>query len=250
MLPFFKILGITIYTYPMLMGIAWGVAYHVMTNDLSKLDIKFKYIIFFFLGLLVTSWIGAKVFFIFSTQGISTDEFIFKSNFWLGGGFVFYGGLIFGILFLILFQYFNRLSIDFYNTLIPALCFGHAIGRIGCFLAGCCYGIATDSFIGVHMHGVERIPVQIFESIALIFLGFIFQKKIRDRYLLLMYLGAYSLVRFCLEFMRGDKIRGVWVYHMSTSQIISLVIGLLTISIYFIKISTKKKINSKRIYEE
>jgi phosphatidylglycerol:prolipoprotein diacylglycerol transferase len=90
---------------------------------------------------------------------------------------------------------------------------GTAVGRIGCFLNGCCYGKVTQSAIGVTMVGAKRHPVQLYESALMLLLAgvvFAIRKQPRERgRLWRMVLLGYAIVRFNLEFFRGDPVRHV-----------------------------------------
>ena len=227
------------------MGIGWGMAYNLSTQQWQKLGLNTKSLqIFTSLSFLV-GWIGAKVFFlIFSTP----DQVLYYAkevNFWLGGGFVFYGGFVFVLLFALLYFYKKKdLSIKDLGLLIPGITIGHAIGRIGCFLAGCCYGSETQSVFSIHSNGHDRYPVQLIEAIGL-FVIYIISKKLlnkergRER-AALVYLIGYSLLRFFNEFLRGDEIRGLYS-GFATSQWISLVILVITFSV----VTVQKLNNSK-----
>ena len=217
MLPYFKFVDILIYTYPLMMGIAWGVSFNIFKGLLAKHNPTFKKANLYFGGVFIASWIGAKLFFILTTKSISPDQYALSANFWLGGGFVFYGGLIFGLLFSILFIFATKQKIQDLNTLVPPLILGHGLGRIGCFLAGCCFGKEWNLLF------FQRYPVQLLEAFSLFALSVyslrLVQKK---RSPIVFYIISYSILRFVLEFMRGDLIRGVWSFGLSTSQIISM----------------------------
>jgi phosphatidylglycerol:prolipoprotein diacylglycerol transferase len=149
-------------------------------------------------------------------------------------GSVFYGGLIGGIaaacIYLKLKKYDVLYFLDFMTPCIPLF---HFWGRIGCFFAGCCYGV--ESKIGFTFHhsviisanDVNRFPVQLLESFYNIILFFILitvlQKNLFKGKLLLLYLLMYSSGRFMIEFFRGDVYRGI-LFYLSTSQWISLII--------------------------
>jgi len=139
------------------------------------------------------------------------------------GSITFLGGLIGGISsFLILLKYFypyeNKDIRKLMNTIITGVVLAHAFGRIGCFLAGCCFGIPTDSVLGVvfphgHAHvtypGLEVYPTQLFES-AFLFILFAALHNIEKfkTMELEVYLIGYGTWRFLIEFIRGDD-RGV-----------------------------------------
>lgn len=107
----------------------------------------------------------------------------------------------------------------------------HAFGRIGCFFSGCCYGIESEfGFVTYNAtvsscNGVVRFPVQLLSALLLFALSgslfVLFKRNILKGKLLFVYLGAYSVGRFFIEFLRGDEIRGkIWIF--STSQFISI----------------------------
>lgn len=163
------------------------------------------------------------------------------------GGMVFYGGLIGCLIVLLIYvrkkdQIFRETVFDAFAVSIPLF---HVFGRIGCFLAGCCYGVPshfgfiTNSNVGnPDINGVRRLPVQLIESFCclLIFLVLIYlfrKEKLKGR-LILVYLLIYPVTRFVLEFWRGDAIRG-FIFGISTSQFISLILIIVSLSVLFIK---------------
>lgn len=151
-------------------------------------------------------------------------------------GMVFYGGLIGAMVAIIVYTRKTKLPVlehmDLYVPIFPLF---HTFGRIGCFLAGCCYGIESDfGYAHTHSNGVvvNRFPVQLLEA-GLNFLLFLvificFIKGIRKGRLLQIYLLVYPVIRFCDEFLRGDAIRGKFLI-FSTSQWISIILFIITI---------------------
>ncbi len=151
------------------------------------------------------------------------------------GGFVFYGGLLGGALGLWIYARQFRMDIgnftDLYATVLPL---GHALGRVGCFFAGCCYGIPWEyghvyhSTVGMTPLEIPLLPIQLIESGILLVL-FVVQlilylqnkKKWRNT---VLYIGAYPVIRFVLEFFRCDTERGI-LLGLSTSQWTSLAIS-------------------------
>lgn len=222
-----------------MMGMAWGVSYHIFKELVLKYESQFKSINSYFIGVFLSSWIGAKIFFIFTTTTIASHRYTQTANFWLGGGFVFYGGLIFALAFTTLFVKIKKINIkhsNFLGVLIPPLAFGHSIGRVGCFLTGCCYGKAWPNGL------MTAYPVQIFEAVFLIIIGFVGLMLLKkQKSPLLFYILSYSSSRFLLEFLRGDTIRGIWFFGLSTSQIVS--IFLITVTcIAFVLLRYKRKL--------
>jgi len=152
----------------------------------------------------------------------------------LHGGMIFYGGLIGGIFGALLGARLARTKlVDFLNPVVPALPLAHAFGRIGCFCAGCCYGVPTSSCLGVvYVHpvggaptGVSLLPVQLFESglnLLIFLLLIVFTRKTKSKTLALpVYILCYGCVRFFLEYCRYDSVRGS-LLGLSTSQWVSI----------------------------
>ena len=166
-------------------------------------------------------------------------------------GFVFYGGLIGAILFMMLAGKFHDIQVWYYLRrfifMIPIM---HAFGRVGCFFAGCCYGRPYHGFGAVvfpegsqALSGVELFPVQLVEAILVMILAIVLillEVKKKFYYTIETYLITYSVIRFILEFMRYDAVRGE-AFGLSTSQWISIVVFIGTV----ISITYRKKKDKK-----
>ena len=224
----------TLYAYPLFMGLAWGVGYYLTRYLFEKNNINTNPLIPLFIGVFLTSWIGAKVFFLAFSSQQKTYQYLYTNEFWLGGGFVFYGGLIFALIFYFIYSlWLKKFPFNETRFLAPGLIFGHAIGRVGCFFTGCCYGAQCDLPWAVKMHGQWIHPVQLYEAFGLFFIGYLSLRWITSKkenlYVITHYLLLYSLLRFVVEFFRGDLIRGVYWSSLSTSQIISLSLFLIAL---------------------
>lgn len=222
------------YTLMIIIGIICSVV--VLTLYLKHRGFKRNTIIdvlactFFTIAL---GFIGAILFQNF--YDLVTDPENFKFSFKM----TFYGGLIIGILvFILIFNFYVKKHNDIRIreiAIVAPVCItvAHAWGRIGCFLAGCCYGKATDSWIGIDFPGLgKRIPVQLIEAIFLfiltaVLLVIIFKTKFQ--YTLNLYLAAYSIFRFVIEFFRGDAERGGTLFGLYPSQIVCVVIWIVFI---------------------
>ena len=184
------------------------------------------------------SFVFAKLFYIFVTYPINLiPKLIYKmftdpKNFPMSGGFVFYGGVFGGAL-----GYFVGTKIakckftDFNETLTFLVAFVHSFGRLGCFCAGCCYGIHYNGPFAIRYvnpispvePNVGIFPVQLLESaLLMIFAITMFILIMKNKKVTIFYYTIYySIVRFCLEYLRGDVERGkLWIF--STSQWISI----------------------------
>lgn len=156
----------------------------------------------------------------------------------VSGGFVFYGGLLGAVCAVkTASRYFSLDYVKTLSLLTPAMPLAHALGRVGCALVGCCYGRETGLCIGISYadslyapNGVRLFPVQVMEAIAdLVIFGALVHVLLKraDDYeragVFEKYLVMYACVRFLLEFLRGDLVRG-HLGALSTSQWISVII--------------------------
>lgn len=156
-----------------------------------------------------------------------------------------HGGVLVGALTLVLAA--RRFKMPLGATLdahAPALALGQALGRLGCFLAGCCFGAPTDGALAVTFHdlaahrisgtplGVPVHPVQLYDALAHFALAALLAHlHLRRRTpsglflegrLLGVYFGLEGVVRFSLEGLRGDLGRGVWAFGLSTGRLTAL----------------------------
>jgi phosphatidylglycerol:prolipoprotein diacylglycerol transferase len=157
----------------------------------------------------------------------------------LQGGLVFYGGPLAGIpAGWIASRRFRLSPFAVADLAAPALTLGHALGRMGCFLGGCCFGRPWDGpwavtfthFLAPAAHPpVPRHPVQLYEALVLLALSLATQlgwtRARRAGQIGLAYVAAYGCWRFAAELLRGDELRGyVLPGLVTTSQAIALVL--------------------------
>jgi phosphatidylglycerol:prolipoprotein diacylglycerol transferase len=161
------------------------------------------------------------------------------------GGLAFHGGLLTGILAAWFFIERNKMPLwKTADIFAPYIALGQAIGRIGCFLNGCCYGRPTNLAIGIHLpgHMFRLHPVQLYSSIFLI-LVFVLLKKVYknkrfDGAVFFSYLIMFSFGRFFVDFFRGD-LRTI-LFGLTTSQFIS--IGIFAMAFFFLVMRSRNKI--------
>ena len=240
---FIEVFGkqIPLYGLMIVSGIALAnvIAYFVVKK--RKLDMNDLAIIEAFGGGM--GFLGAKLMYLFVSIDVDWSRFFEKEYFemLMSGGFVFYGGVLLGIPAAIWFGKINKInSFDYLRALVFLIPFCHAFGRIGCFCAGCCYGVPYDGAIAVTfplgtapslVEEISRYPVQLVEAGCLFLLAGILafmDLKLKSRFTVEAYLILYAFIRFALENYRGDGIRGIYG-PFSTSQWVS--IGMLAIGI-------------------
>lgn len=187
---------------------------------------------------LIGGLIGAKLLYLFMALPTLIRYFAYFSGSFsalyalLAGGYVYYGGLLGGVFTLWLYsRQFKTPFLPYLDHAAVFLPLAHAFGRIGCFFAGCCYGIPYRGSCAVTfppetfgLGGVALFPVQLLEALLnfLLFLGlfFAFRKGCKPGQAAAAYLLCYAPLRFSLEFLRYDGSRGsLWLF--STSQWIS-----------------------------
>ncbi len=189
--------------------------------------------------IMISGLVGARLLYVCLEWGY------FRDNLWKiiippYSGFVYYGGFIGGFLATLYFLWSRKMNTwKTGDILAPAIALGQAIGRWACFFNGCCYGgpvrsnflpglvYPTGSDPCLQYGAVPLHPTQIYESLGclLIFALLLWKEKRKsfDGQLIWGYVVLYGVLRFLLEFLRGDD-RGAMVGWVSPSQWISLVL--------------------------
>jgi phosphatidylglycerol:prolipoprotein diacylglycerol transferase len=178
------------------------------------------YIIF---GALIGAVIGAKL------LDFIVDYRYFIANFWsietIFYGKTIIGGLIGGVIGVKITKKIYKINAKKGNLFAPAIAIGDAIGRIGCFLRGCCYGKPTSLPWGVNFgDGILRHPTQIYESIFMLGM-FVYleiiknRKEIKPGQLFKILMVSYFIFRFFIEFIRVEE---AILFGLTAFQIISL----------------------------
>lgn len=220
-----------------LLGIAACLIYYpcaVKRRTIPKADMELAWIYS-----VVGSFVGAKLLWLLTVWQEFVEElpYLFKIpgaflEKYLSGGFVFYGGLFGALLAAWLYCRVNRLSFwELCRCMLPILPLFHAFGRLGCFCMGCCYGCPSAAF-GISFtcseiapNGVPLLPVQLIEAAGELLLFLVLHLKARQpnngKGMLCIWLISYGLLRFILEFFRGDGYRG-FLGALSVSQVLSI----------------------------
>jgi phosphatidylglycerol---prolipoprotein diacylglyceryl transferase len=183
---------------------------------------------------LLVGILGARILFLLTNFGYFLGRPGEILSFW-SGGLVFYGGFL--LVLPMLFFFFRNRGIAWktgLDVLAPGLALGHGIGRIGCLAAGCCHGSYCEYPWAVHLNtdlvepalrGLPVHPVQVYESVGLILLSagllWLYRRKPASGTVAAAYVMGYALLRFLVEFFRGDSIRGS-AFGVSTSQLLAL----------------------------
>ncbi|HEX5736397.1 MAG TPA: prolipoprotein diacylglyceryl transferase [Blastocatellia bacterium] len=236
----FKIPGIdvTIHTYGFLLAIAFILALWMTARLAARDGLPKNRVYDLGLYILLSALVGAKVVMLITEWNEPGGGWkrVFSLDLLSSGG-VFYGGLLFALLTSVLLMRLYKLPWrKTADAFAPGIALGHAIGRMGCFSAGCCWGKPTDSWIGVHftqkaseLTGVPidsaLVPTQLIEAMVnvliLVFLLWLTKRRRFEGQVIFAYLMIYSVARFIIEFWRADP-RGE-AFGLSTSQLISVI---------------------------
>ena len=247
MYPYLSLFGKTIGTYGLCMVIGFFLVCFFAWYRGKSLGLKIEDILltaaFALLGALVG---GGGLYILVTYSAEEIVEFIRQGNFgFLMSGIVFYGGLIGGVLGAFAgIRVANCPFCAVERAAVPFVPLGHAVGRVGCVMAGCCYGFEYEGIFALHYpHSVSGLdpaqgyfPIQLLEAllncVVCVTLVLLSQKKLRTFDLLFAYFGLYAVERFVLEFFRGDAVRGIY-FSLSSSQWISVLL-LLACGIYLL----------------
>lgn len=196
------------------------------------------------LGLLIvlSAGVGSKLLTAWDYPGFYSGDWThFLSDQILGRGGVFYGGFLLAVACSAVYcRLVNLPGWQVADSVAPGLALAQGLGRVGCFLAGCCWGTPTQLRFGVIFRselahtitgvplGVRLHPTQLYEAaVVLLMIPFLMWLRKRRSFsgqVILVYVLFYAVARFLLEFLRGDP-RGYHFHHLlSTSQLIGLFI--------------------------
>lgn len=234
----------TIYSYGLTLVAAFLVSAYLASKEAKKQKINPDEIYNFSFLALFSGIIGARTFFVVEHLSFYLEnpiEIVKLQN----GGLSWFGGLFLGAAVSIIYLNYRKLPVlKILDLFAPYIALGHAIGRIGCLLNGCCFGKETQSF-GIFLPGHEHllIPSQIYSSLALIFifvfLRFLQEKPHKQGAIFLVYLLLYSFKRFFIEFLRGDNPQ--IYFGLTLFQYLSMIVFLFAL----LKIIFNKKLFSK-----
>ncbi len=231
MLPSFNAFGLTIPMYGVMSAL--GMLAALILIGITRKFTRFSedQALSAALWAIIAGFLGAKILYWITEmkQIVADPSFLLHT---LREGFVFYGAFIGGLAGIAIYAARKKLPFfAFTDYFVPGLVLGHAFGRIGCFFAGCCYGIECALPISIVFPagavapaGVPLLPTQLMESaflfILCVILVLILKKRKPFATVTAWYMVLYGVWRFTIEFFRNDD-RG-FVGALSTSQFISI----------------------------
>ncbi len=246
---------ITIYTYGFLIALGAVLAFIYTGYQAKKqYNVSWETTQWLITLLIIAAVVGGKIFIFFEDpSGYLQHPGKLLDNF--ANGFVFYGSFIFAIpTMLWFFRHYKLPTLGMLDIIAGTTLIVHGTGRLGCFMAGCCYGVPTDGFISVTFTDPHCVaeplntplhPTQLYSSLMIFtILAFILFMKKRKKFegqLFLTYLMLYAVGRSIIEIFRGDLSRGFVIDGvLSNSQLIAGLFFLVALYFY-IKLSKKAK---------
>jgi phosphatidylglycerol---prolipoprotein diacylglyceryl transferase len=284
---FFRFQGQGFHMWGLMLMFAFTASILVLNKRAKKVGIDPDLLVMFYQIIIIAALIGSRLLhFVFAEPGLFFANPLVFFDF-DQGGFAFYGGAIGGAT--AGSWYIRRQNIPFWKFLdaaAPTLMLGLAVGRMGCFFAGCCHGRVVDAVqtgtllslpggsvvtldglpliafnfvagVGVgSTHGVPIFPTQAFESLGAFsvfaFLSWLWLKHRRfDGLIFGVLLMLYPILRSTIETFRGDVVRGTdWFGLFSTSQLVSIPTFLFGLGIVLVRMRAGFQPESPFVYEE
>jgi phosphatidylglycerol:prolipoprotein diacylglycerol transferase len=242
----FQFGGLTIYWYGILVALGFLAGFWTASRRAPREGISPEKISDLGMWLLVGAIVGARLLHVISYW---RQEFAAKP--WTEifmvqhGGLVFYGGFMGSSLATIIYSRVKKLPLwKLADVLAPSIPLGHAFGRFGCLMTGCCYGIPSTVPWAIRFpedhetKGVPVHPTQIYEALlnfALYgFLAWLFRRKRFDGQIFAVYLLGYAILRSIVESFRGDYRPAEYTGALSPGQVISIFIFIAGIGLWFV----------------
>ena len=249
----FQVFGLNVHWYGIMVALGFLASLAVLEYKRGYARMTSDQVIDLSIIIVVCGIVGARIAYVIQFF----DQF--RNDFWKviridQGGLVFYGGFILAAL--VIFRYVRKHKLCMSRILdicAPAMAIGHAFGRVGCFVQGCCFGRPCQAFgvvyppgtapaarypdlnsvfLNIKLYGkaaassLQLLPVQLFEAAGNLLLGlallFLFRKIRKSGMIAACYFVCYGIMRFILEFFRGDHTDRI--IGMTRAQLIGLFI--------------------------
>ncbi|MCL2374899.1 MAG: prolipoprotein diacylglyceryl transferase, partial [Firmicutes bacterium] len=253
----FSIGSLNINTYGLMLGLGITFGLLIMWFLCKRFKVPEKTYYFYFIIMVISTVIGLFGAWAFQQIYRAVEASVNNTQFEVGTDLTFMGGLVLGVTFFVVLTVIcapQNAKKDFWKVssyCAPGVIMALAIGRMGCFFAGCCWGITTNTGWDVMFNFVTRggtigtrtaLPVNLFEAIFSFILAIIMILMIvrfnKEKYTLFVLGGGYAIWRFAIEFARGDP--RAQAFALSPSQIQSIILLAVTIALMVLMIVFRK----------
>lgn len=241
----FRLGSLNIYAYGVFIAIGFILGFFLALRRGRIEGIPTERIIDLFFFVVLSAMIGSRALFVLINFKDYRHQPFQMFSLW-EGGLVFYGGLILATAVSLIYMWRTRLPVwKMADLFSPSIALGLFFGRLGCFLAGCCYGKETSLPWGVTFTDPSSLarlhlslhPTQLYEGIGSLFLFFFLIWKRRSKtfegQIFWLFLLLYSVLRFLIEFLRDDPRGFFFGGWLSTSQGIGIFLALTSLFMLF-----------------
>jgi phosphatidylglycerol---prolipoprotein diacylglyceryl transferase len=247
--------SLNLYTYGLFVAIGFLTAMQVSKINAKSHGISRETISDIFFVILISAIVGARLLYVLINLDFYKNNLLAVFQIW-NGGLVFFGGFLAAVLASLV--YLKKLDLNVWKTadiIAPGIAIGHAVGRIGCLFAGCCYGKVCQLPFAIqftHPRSLAPLniylhPTQIYSMISNLILFFMLlwlqKRKKFDGMVFLIYIMLYSLFRSFIEFFRGDFRGDFFLDFISMSQGIGFVVS---IAAFFFLIKLSRSSNGTK----
>jgi phosphatidylglycerol:prolipoprotein diacylglycerol transferase len=236
-----------IYAYGFFIVVGFAAATFLAVLRVRKSNIKISFEnateLFFYTAL--SALLGSRILYVLINFDVFRQHPLQIFKLW-EGGLVFYGGLFAAAIVALWYMKWHRLPLWKLADLIsPLISLGLSCGRIGCFLAGCCYGKETSIPWAVVFRNPESLarlnvplhPTQLYDAangfVLFFFLSWMEKRKTFDGQIFWLFLFLYSIARFFIEIFRGDPRGFLFGDFLSTSQAIGILLAIFSFFMLF-----------------
>ncbi|MCB9245524.1 MAG: prolipoprotein diacylglyceryl transferase [Flavobacteriales bacterium] len=237
---------ISVYSYGFFIAMGVLVSYYFMSRRVARYGVDSDKLAALFMWVILASFVGGRIFFFFEdlSHFVENPREMLRFS---GGGFVFYGSLVFAVPTMVWWLRKEKVPVrPFLDIVAFAGPIVHSFGRVGCFMAGCCHGKVCSNFLGVTFDHPESLarplhtplyPTQLFDIginiVILIVLVLLSRNKKFAGQLFLVYIVLYAIGRSINELFRGDEARGfVFGTGISHSQFIAFLLLIISALIW------------------
>jgi phosphatidylglycerol:prolipoprotein diacylglycerol transferase len=231
----FEIFGFQIYWYGILAAAGFLIAFAMASRRAPRAGLTADDVLGLGPWIIIGAVLGARLLYVISYWDKEFAREPFAKIFNMRTGLVYYGGLIGASIGTVLFAVRRKVPLwKLADVMAPSIPLGHAFGRIGCFMTGCCYGKACDLPWSVHFPkehwtgGVGVHPTQIYEAVLnfMLYLGlaWLFRRRKFDGQVFSVYLICYAILRAFVEVFRGDYEKSYLAGLFTPGQAVSIII--------------------------
>ena len=235
--------GFSVYSYGLILAIGVGCSLYLLLQQARRKGYNQDVILDLAFVILLSGIIGARLLYIILNIDFYLEnpiEIIMLHH----GGLAIFGGFLLAIISTAIYlRRKNASFLEMVDLFSPFVALAHSIGRIGCFFNGCCYGLISKFGIYFPSHNATLIPAQLISSFLLLLL-FVYLRILQSKNeipgkVFASYLMLYSLIRFCLEFIRADSLR--IYFGLTIFQLFSIALFVLGLSFHFwLKLQSNK----------